>query len=86
MAVVLAALGASTIRTCWAPPVEASWFTRSGLMSAVADPSKAAEPKLKMPPSAATSQYPAPPGPGAMPSMGSLSRMEPVEPWKDASP
>ena len=55
-------------------------------MSPVADPSKAAVPKLKMPPSAATSQYPPPPGPGAMPSMGSLSRMEPVEPSKDASP
>ena len=52
-------------------------------MSAVADPSKAAEPKLKIPPSAATSQYPPPAGPAAMPSMGSLRWMEPVDPWNE---
>ena len=38
VAVVLAALGASTTITCWAPSVSASSSTRRGLMSAVAAP------------------------------------------------
>ena len=37
------------------------------------DPQKPASPKLKMPPSDATIQYPCPSGVGAMPTMGTLS-------------
>jgi hypothetical protein len=37
------------------------------------DPKKGASPKLKMPPSAATNQYPAPSGEDSMPTMGLLS-------------
>ena len=39
-----------------------------------------AVPKLKTPPSAATSQYPPPPGTTAMPTIGWLSAMLPVLP------
>ena len=37
------------------------------------DPKKEASPKLKMPPSEATSQYPCPDGVAASPTMGALS-------------
>ncbi len=50
------------------------------------EPRKDASPKLKMPPSDATSQYPAPDGVAAMPTMGWLRRSAPVEPRKAASP
>ena len=50
------------------------------------DPWKAASPKLKMPPSEATSQYPSPLGVAAMPTIGLLSGLPPIEPWKAASP
>ena len=43
-------------------------------------PLNAASPKLNMPPSDATSQYPPPSGVGAMPTMGELRWMAPVEP------
>ena len=56
VAVVLAALGASTTITCCALPVSAIWSTRSGLMYAPAEPKNVASPKLKIPPSEATSQ------------------------------
>ena len=39
-----------------------------------------------MPPSDATSQYPPPSGVGAMPTIGLLSGMPPVEPQNGASP
>ena len=55
-------------------------------MSAVADPSKGALPKVKTPPSAATSQYPPADGAAAMPSTGWLRRMAPVEPQNGAPP
>ena len=42
--------------------------------------------KLKMPPSAATSQYPPVAGSAAMPTTGRFRRVCPVEPWKAASP
>jgi hypothetical protein len=37
------------------------------------DPKKVASPKLKMPPSDATSQYPSPDGVAAIPTIGALS-------------
>ena len=37
------------------------------------EPKNEASPKLKMPPSEATSQYPCPDGVAAMPTMGALS-------------
>ena len=39
-----------------------------------------------MPPSEDTSQYPSPSGVVAMPTIGSLSGMPPIEPQKVASP
>jgi len=50
------------------------------------DPSKAASPNAKIPPSDATSQYPRPSWVGAMPTIGSLRWWEPIDPSKDASP
>ncbi len=44
------------------------------------DPWKSASPKAKMPPSAATSQYPPPPGVAAMPTIGWFSGVPPIEP------
>ncbi len=44
------------------------------------EPKNWASPKVKMPPSEATSQYPRPSGVGAMPTMGRLRWMAPVEP------
>ena len=55
---------------CW-PPME---------------PKKPASPKLKMPPSDATSQYPLVLGVTPMPTTGWLRRMLPVLPQKLASP
>ena len=45
-----------------------------------------ASPKLKMPPSDATSQYPSPVGVAAMPTIGALSRRAPADPKNPASP
>jgi hypothetical protein len=42
--------------------------------------------KANTPPSAATSQYPDPPGATAMPSTGALRCLPPIEPWKTAEP
>ena len=50
------------------------------------DPRKVASPKLKMPPSAATSQYPWPSGAAAMPTIGASSVLPPMDPRKGASP
>ena len=50
------------------------------------EPRKGASPKLKMPPSDATSQYPLPSGVAAMPTMGALSGLPPMDPRKLASP
>ena len=44
------------------------------------DPWKAASPKLKMPPSDATSQYPSPSWVAAMPTIGLFSGLPPIEP------
>ncbi len=54
----------------------------TGLLRRVApiDPRKVADPNVNTPPSDATSQYPAPPGAGAIPTTGLLSRRLPVEP------
>ena len=59
-----------------------------GLFSRVPpmEPWKAASPKLKMPPSEATSQYPSPSLVAAMPTMGLFKGVPPMEPWKAASP
>ena len=54
--------------------------TGSGRFALPAEPSKPASPKVKMPPSAATSQYPLPSGVAAMPTIGALSTMLPVLP------
>ena len=45
-----------------------------------------ASPKLKMPPSEATSQYPPPSGVAAMPTIGAFSGLPPCDPKKPASP
>src|ERR1700685_4160951 len=50
------------------------------------DPRKVAFPKENTPPSEATNQYPPPSGVAAMPTMGLLSAMPPVEPWNCAFP
>ena len=50
------------------------------------DPKNSASPKLKMPPSVATSQYPLPDGVAAMPTIGWFRRMSPVDPKNSASP
>src|SRR5664280_1654772 len=50
------------------------------------EPWKTAPPKLKMPPSEATSQYPGPLDGVAIPTMGALRWMLPVDPWNPASP
>ena len=52
------------------------WFS---LMAPV-DPKKPASPKVKIPPSLATSQYPLPSDVAAIPTMGLLSLIDPVEP------
>ena len=44
------------------------------------EPRKGAVPKLKMPPSDATSQYPVPPCAAAIPTTGWFRCMDPVEP------
>ena len=44
------------------------------------EPRKSASPKAKMPPSDATIQYPRADGVSAMPTMGRLRWMAPVEP------
>src|SRR5437868_5041809 len=49
-------------------------------------PLNGASPKVKIPPSAAASQYPWPVGEAAMPTIGWWSAMAPVEPKNDASP
>ena len=49
------------------------------------DPKNGAS-KVKMPPSAPTSQYPPVTGSGAMPTTGALSGIPPIEPSKGASP
>src|SRR3954467_11038953 len=49
------------------------------------DPKNGAS-EAKMPPSVATSQYPAPDGVDAMPTTGLLRRLPPVDPWKTALP
>ena len=46
---------------------------------------KAALPREKTPPSDATSQYPPPSDMAAMPTMGALSALPPID-WKAASP
>ncbi len=43
-------------------------------------------PKLKMPPSEATSQYPFPVSVGVMATTGRCSGVAPMEPWKAAVP
>ena len=50
------------------------------------EPKNRASPKVKMPPSEATSQYPLVLGVTAMPTTGSLRCMPPVLPQKLASP
>jgi hypothetical protein len=50
------------------------------------EPWKRASPKVKMPPSDATSQYPRPVGVVAMSTIGRLSGRAPCEPRKGASP
>src|SRR5438445_11842188 len=50
------------------------------------EPKKGAAPKLKTPPSAATSQYPLPSGLTAAATIGWTRWMEPAEPWKEALP
>ena len=50
------------------------------------EPKNCASPKVKMPPSEATSQYPLVLGVAAMPTTGLLSVMPPVLPQKLASP
>src|SRR6185437_1824688 len=51
-----------------------------------ADPKKDVSPKLKMPPSEATSQYPLPSGVHAIPTTGCFSCRLPVDPKNWASP
>src|SRR5258708_166225 len=50
------------------------------------DPKNGASPKLKIPPSAATNQYPFPDGVAAIPTIGWFSASAPVEPRNAASP
>ena len=50
------------------------------------EPRKGASPKLKMPPSDATSQYPLPSGVAATATTAALSGLPPMEPRKGASP
>ncbi len=50
------------------------------------EPSKAAEPKLKTPPSDPASQYPPPSGVAAIETMGAWSGLPPIDPSKVASP
>jgi len=50
------------------------------------DPKNVASPKLKTPPSAATSQYPLPVGDAAMPTTGAFNRVPPMDPKNVASP
>ncbi len=52
------------------------WFR----VSLPVDPWNRAEPKAKIPPSEATSQYPPPVGAAAMPTIGRLSGLPPMEP------
>src|SRR4051795_8318204 len=49
-------------------------------------PRNVASPKVKIPPSPATIQYPPPDGVAVIPTTGWLSRIPPVEPWKLADP
>ena len=58
------------------------WFS----LIAPVEPRNTASPNEKIPPSAATSQYPRPLGVDAIPTIGWLSLMAPVEPLKPASP
>jgi len=51
-----------------------------------AEPLKAASPKLNIPPSEATIQYPLPEAVPAIPTMGWLRRIDPVDPRNAASP
>ena len=50
------------------------------------EPKKRASPNVKIPPSAATSQYPCPEGVAVMPTTGADKRRPPTEPWKRAVP
>ena len=50
------------------------------------EPTNAASPNAKMPPSLATSQYPPPSDVAAMPTIGALRWSPPVEPSKAALP
>src|SRR6516165_5963429 len=50
------------------------------------DPKNAADPKLKIPPSAATSQYPRPSGVDAIPTIGDTSGSPPIDPKNAADP
>ncbi len=54
--------------------------------SAPVDPKKRASPKLKIPPSPATSQYPLPDGVAAMPTIGAFSGRPCIDPKKCAFP
>src|SRR5664280_1583212 len=59
-----------------------------GLLSlkAPADPWNTASPRVKTPPSDATSQQPPPSGVAAIPTIGLLSLRAPVDPWNAAPP
>ena len=50
------------------------------------DPKNEASPKLKTPPSDATSQYPVLEGVTAMPTTGAFNRVPPMEPLNGAAP
>ncbi len=52
------------------------WLRRT----APVEPKKRASPKVKIPPSDATSQYPAASGVKVMPTIGAFSRMPPSDP------
>src|SRR5579872_173723 len=66
-----------------AMPTAGDWVLPGG---GVALPKKGASPKLKMPPSEATNQYPPPSGVAAIPTIGWLRWIAPVEPKNLASP
>jgi hypothetical protein len=60
--------------------------TGSGSGRPPAEPRNRAFPKLKIPPSAATIQYPAPRWVAASPTTGETSGVPPIDPRKGASP
>ena len=66
--------------------IDRGWGNSGGWSGDWALPEKPASPKSKTPASWPTSQYPFPPGVGAMPTIGSFSVMPPVEPQNCASP